>query len=426
MFKEFDKIIGYEGIKEDLKLICDVVKNYEKYEKLGVKFPGGVLLEGEPGIGKTLMAMCFIEAAGLKSFMCRKNKSDGEFVDEIKRVFDAAKAEAPSIVFLDDMDKFANEDTDHKDAEEYVTVQSCIDEVKGGKVFVIATVNDIDKIPESLQRSGRFDKHIRVAQPKGEDARKIIEHFLSQMTNIGNVKLDEVAYLLEGNSCATLETVINKAGMYAGFYNKENIEMEDIVQAYLDVKFSATKEKEQNTKEVEYIGVHEAGHAVVAEILFPQSVNLIVLKRLNMSIGMRGLVSRASDRIDLEPFKKLEYNLMIELAGKAATEVILGTVDVGCNHDLHRAFNSATELVDDVCAFGFDTFARRDSGSELANKKDYQISKVLEKYYNKTIKILENNQEFLKAISKELLERRVLLRTDIDRIKEEIPVNRVW
>lgn len=425
MLKEFDKVIGYTGIKEDLELICDIVKNYEKYEKLGVKFPGGILLKGEPGVGKSLMANCFIEAAGLKTFVCRKNKPDGEFVDEIKRIFDEAVRETPSIVFLDDMDKFANEDKYHVDAEEYVTVQSCIDEVKGKRVFVISTVNDMEKIPESLLRAGRFDKIIHVDAPEGEDAVKIVGHFLSHMPTVDNVKADVVANLLAGNSCATLETVINKAGMYAGFYGKKKIEMDDIVQAFLDVKYGVGREQEKISKEVEDIGVHEAGHAVVAEILLPESVNLIVLKRMNMRWGARGFVSRVNDRIDLDSFRKSEYDIMIGLAGKAATEVFSGSVDMGCNHDLNRVYDEVEKLVDDVCAYGFDIFVRHDSGKELKDKKDYQISKLVEGYYKKVVKILENNKEFLAEMTKELIEKRVLVRADIDRIKERVVINNV-
>ena len=245
------------------------------------------------------------------------------------------------------------------------------------------------------------------------------------MPTVDNVKADVVTNLLAGNSCATLETVINKAGMYAGFYGKKKIEMDDIVQAFLDVKYGVGREQEKLSKEVEDIGVHEAGHAVVAEILLPESVNLAVLKRMNMRWGARGFVSRVNDKIDLEPFKKSEYDIMIGLAGKAATEVLSGSVDMGCNHDLYRVYDEAAKLVDNVCAYGFDTFVRHDSGKELKDKKDYQISKLVEAYYKKVVKLLENNKEFLAEMTKELIEKRVLVRTDIDRIKERVVINNV-
>lgn len=107
---EFDKIVGYNDVKKELVRICDVIKNSEKYQALGVASLGGLLLDGVPGVGKTLMANCFIDESGLKAFVCRKNKPDGEFVNVIKSTFDEASKNAPSIVFLDDMDKFANQE----------------------------------------------------------------------------------------------------------------------------------------------------------------------------------------------------------------------------------------------------------------------------------------------------------------------------
>ena len=108
--KEFEQVIGYRTIKDELIKICDIMQNSDFYEKLGVKVPSGLLLLGEPGLGKTLMANCFIKASGRRAFVCRKDKPDGDFVKHIKSVFDEGVKNAPSIVFLDDMDKFANGD----------------------------------------------------------------------------------------------------------------------------------------------------------------------------------------------------------------------------------------------------------------------------------------------------------------------------
>ena len=105
----FDKIIGYESIKEELLQICDMMKNKDIYAKLGASLPKGVLLYGAPGLGKTLMAKCFIEECGLETFTLRKNKSQN-CAEHISQTFEKAKQHAPSVVFLDDMDKFANED----------------------------------------------------------------------------------------------------------------------------------------------------------------------------------------------------------------------------------------------------------------------------------------------------------------------------
>ena len=173
----FEKIIGDDSIKTELLQVCDMIKNREIYDKLGAKLPCGVLLYGNPGLGKSLMAKCFIKECNLKSFTLRKSKSEN-FVEYITETFNKAKENAPSIVFLDDMDKFANEDDSHSDAEEYVAVQAGIDSIKDFDVFVIATVNDMRKLPDSLTRAGRFDKNIEFYQPYYEDSLRIIEHYL--------------------------------------------------------------------------------------------------------------------------------------------------------------------------------------------------------------------------------------------------------
>ena len=145
----FDKVIGYDSIKTELLQICDMIHNKELYERLGAKLPQGLLLYGDPGLGKTLMARSFMEESGLKTYIVRRNKGDDDFIGEITETFAKARQDAPSIVFLDDMDKFANEDSNHRDAEEYVAVQAGIDEVKNCGVFVLATANETGKLPRS-------------------------------------------------------------------------------------------------------------------------------------------------------------------------------------------------------------------------------------------------------------------------------------
>ena len=144
----FDKVIGYKTIKNELLQICDMIRNKGVYEALGAKLPQGILLYGNPGLGKTLMAKCFVKESGLPAFTVRRNKGNDDFIGSITETFQKAKENAPSIVFLDDLDKFANEDDEHRDAGEYVAVQAGIDEVKHCDVFVLATANNIWKLPD--------------------------------------------------------------------------------------------------------------------------------------------------------------------------------------------------------------------------------------------------------------------------------------
>ena len=268
----FDKVIGYDAIKLEIARICDVIKNSDKYQNLGVKIPKGLLLYGEPGVGKTLIANSFIEECGKRCYVCRKNLPDDEFIKYIKKTFEDAKNNAPSLVLLDDFDKFANEDKDHKNAEEYVTIQSCIDDVKSSEVFVIATANDLHLVPNSLLRAGRFDTSIEIKAPKGLDAEMIIKHYLSGKNTVANLDVKQLARILNGMSCAELETIINQAGIYAGFENKDKIEFDDIIRACIRTIYNAPETIKNGTcEDNERTAYHEAGHAIVSQFLPTQT-----------------------------------------------------------------------------------------------------------------------------------------------------------
>lgn len=408
--KEFEKIIGYSSVKTELECICDTLRNAEKYEKLGVKTMQGILLYGMPGVGKTLMANCFAKATGRKVFLCRKDRPDGDFVNTIREVFEKAKAQAPSIVFLDDMDKFANEDERHVNAEEYVTVQSCIDDVKGCGVFVIATANDIDDLPTSLIRAGRFDKRIYVDVPKGKEAALIVRHYLSDKQYVGDIDPEEIARIMDGHSCAELENVINAAGILAGFAGKEKIDADDIFRACLRTLYDAPESNDEN-EFVEGIACHEAGHAVISEVLDEGSVTLVSLSCHDGNT--KGFSSvNTNDNYFLSK-KLMEERVIMLLGGRAATELVYGTVDVGANSDLNRAFRIVERFVDDYCAFGFDKFESHSSSDTLLENKEKCIAAEMDRYYMRAKQILAENRDFLLRLSHALVEKRMLRGSEV-------------
>ena len=414
--KEFDRIIGYASVKTELERLTDVLLNTEKYFKLGVSLPSGLLLHGEPGVGKTTLAGCFIKACGRKTFTCRKSKSNGDFLSEITRTFEEAKKAAPSIVFLDDMDKFANGDEMHRNAEEYVTVQSCIDGVKGQNVFVLATANDLNNLPHSLLRAGRFDKIIEIESPTGKEAEQIISYYLGKKRFVADVDVREIARILDGKSCADLETVINEAGILAGFAGRESIDMDDIIRACMRVIFNAPESLDNYSDEVlEKIAYHEAGHAVVAEILEPGSVNIVSVCTHDSRTG--GITSLYQSREYFTSKHYMENRVRTLLGGRAGTEVRYGEVDVGANSDINRAFGIVERFVDDYCSTGFDRFAMSDSSSATLERKEMQIYSEMERYYAETRKILIRNRELLDKLAKVLVEKKTVIAREIAAIK---------
>ncbi|MBQ3494922.1 MAG: AAA family ATPase [Clostridia bacterium] len=415
---EFDRVIGYESIKFELKRICDVLKNFDKYEKLGVTQPAGILLHGDVGLGKTLMAKCFAKESGWNVYILRKGKPNGDFVKEISKVYQTAKNNQPAIVILDDLDKYSNEDGGHRNSDEFITVQSCIDDVKGSKVFTIATANSMDFFPRSLLRSGRFDKVIEVENPKGEDCKKIIQYYLSQKKYVADLDIDEIAKILDNSSCAQLEAVVNEAGIYAGAQNKQTIDTDDMIRACMRVIFKAPETLSKNCENnIETIAYHEAGHAVINEILEPNSVNLLSVCKYEGDIG--GITS-CSQREDYFSKKKhMENRVICLLGGKAATELMFGEIDVGANSDMDRAYNIVRRFVVQYCTYGFENFE-----AFFEHNKDSETKKIvameLERYYTEAKRILANNKSFLNELTKALIEKRTLRAKDIQKIKNNL------
>ena len=415
-----DKVIGYEAVKQELRIYVDILQNPEKYVKLGVSFPSGIMLVGDPGVGKTLMAKSFIDETGCKAFTLRKDKPNGDFVNEIRKTFEAAQAidGEPVIVFLDDLDKFANEDYKHCDAEEYVTVQSCIDECKGKQIFVLATVNDKYFLPRSLRRVGRFDKEIEVEIPHGEDAKKIIKHFLQEKHVGRDVDAEEICRLLYGETCAELESIVNEAGIYAAYEGKSEINQADLIKACVRRKYDTGEDLDQCDEAlVRTVAVHEAGHVVVAEVLDPGSVAYA-------SVGMRdGSIEGNTKRIrprGCRAFKELrEHGVIYVLAGKAATEMVFGLSDMGCRADIHEAFLAVSELVESVCTVGFETYNASDPSSYVLERRDRLVAFEMERYYQMAKRIIAENRAFLDVITDALVDRKTLTYRELAKIKEQ-------
>lgn len=416
----FDKVIGYDTIKNELIQICDMINNKDKYTKLGAKLPAGVLLYGEPGLGKTLMAKCFIDECKLEAFTIRKNKSEN-FVEYIAETFKKAKEKAPAIIFLDDMDKFANEDNDRRDAEEYVAVQAGIDDVKGFDVFVFATVNEYNKLPRSLTRSGRFDRCIEVCSPNEGDCIKIISHYLENKKVDDDINIDDISKMISYSSCAELETIMNEAAIIAGYKRKEYIEMADIVSAVLKMEYNSPDDYTKMTEaELKKIAFHEAGHLVMSEILCPGSIGLASVRTSGRnSVG--GFVRRCKE------LPNAESHILVSLSGKAAVELNYGMCADGCESDIKRAFECIRYRISENGSMGFGMVDvanhRFPEASESLNSRNESIVQTeLERYFYKAKEIILKNKEFLDTIVCALIEKETLLSSDIKKIRENSSV----
>ncbi len=422
----FDKVIGYRLIKEELIWFCDMIKNKGKYEKLCVHLPRGILIYGDPGLGKTLMANCFIEESGLKSYTIRRNKGSDDFLADIEEAFRTAKKNAPSIVFLDDMDKFANEDEGHCDAAEYVAVQAGIDDVRSSDVYVLATANNIRKLPDSLLRPGRFDIQLSVEEPTESDAEKIIKYYLSDRPISHDVNMDDLSKMISYSSCAELEGILNYAGIYAASKNHDSIEMNDFVKAVLRTEYHLPDDFLDGTSDANRkVAIHEAGHIVVREYLNPNSVGFAFVAKSEDEIPT-GYV-RACKKI-----LQWDEDVFSALAGKAAVELYYSdSCTRGCVSDIAIANETIrnTMGLEALLGFGMLNFTSRafqeHSESQLA-RSEAVTQAELERYMVVTRKILLENKGLLEDVAGELLDKGVLFHSDIKRIREKyIPENSI-
>ena len=428
---KFDKIIGYSAVKKELRQIADTLKNREFYEKLGVSSPRGLLLHGEPGVGKSLMAAAVIEASGRKAFICRKDQPNGDFVKHIKETFDKAMEEAPSIVLLDDMDKFANGDERHPDAEEYVTVQSCIDNAKGKEVFVLATVNNMRCLPRSLHRAGRFDRVVEIDTPHGNDAVEIIDHYLKSKKVVADVDVKTIARIMDGRSCAELETVINEAGLYAGYKRAECITMSHLLEACLRIVYDVPVAEEDTDDfctnltdskcTVSQIVYHEAGHAVISELLCPESVTLV--SAYNRGGNKGGFTDYYNDR-SYDPLYWAKSRIVAGLGGLAANEQRFGVFDIGGSRDLDRTFDRVKDLAVERCINGFHlhNYGYGENSEQLKAAQEHVISGEVERYYRKAKEILTLNAEYFEKVAVALAQKKLLSAVDMQRIKSECKI----
>ena len=414
--ENFKEIIGYKHVKDELNRIIDCINNRNKYEKLGVKIPKNLLLYGVPGVGKTLFANAFINALNRNKYIIRKDMPNGKFVEFIKNTVKEAINNQPAVVLLDDIDKFSNNDEGHRNSDEFIVVQSLIDDCKDKDVYFIATANSLRDMPDSLLRVGRFDCKIEVESPSSYDAAKIVEHYLEGKKVDKDINYGEIAKLLDGGSCALLETIINEAGLYAGYDNNEIIRRKDIIRACLRVIYNAPESNDEISQErLEVVAYHEAGHALISEILEPHSVNLLTIENYYSDKG--GLTSSTQNDNYWYNIKYMENRIIVLLGGKAATELQFNRLDVGASRDIDRADNIINRICNQYCANNFRTYGRDYSNTSKELGEEWTAQK-LQEYYNKARDILFNNKDKLDKLARVLMDKKVLLQDDISKILE--------
>lgn len=405
----FVKIIGYDKIKTELMQISDMIHRPDAYAALGARMPKGLLLDGEPGLGKTLMAMALMEDSGLPCFTVRRCRSEEGFLKTLEETFGNAADAAPSMILLDDMDKFAKDDCS---TAEFTAVQGCMDKVWDKPVFVIATVNDADTLPDSLLRCGRFDRQIIVHRPDTEDAEEIIRHYLEKQVAAPDIAISDLAMLLVHSSCAELESALNEAAVYAAYDRSSTISAAHFIRAVLTTVHHVSPDISDADKEEQAASAwHEAGHIAVMELLAPGSVAFATLcsKRPR---DCSGFILRNS-RLDMET------SIMTLLAGKSACELQYGRMAPGCNSDIRNAAKLIREKAEELGGsgmLGMDISGRHSASEAGLLERETIVRAELERYLFEAKEMLASHRQMVQELAEALLEKQTLLHSKIQAI----------
>ncbi|MDR0979705.1 MAG: ATP-dependent zinc metalloprotease FtsH [Candidatus Nomurabacteria bacterium] len=439
---KFADIAGNENAKQDLLEVVDFLKNPKKYEALGAKIPTGLLLAGDPGTGKTLMARAVAGEAGVPFFSISGSEFAEMFVgvgaSRVRDLFSKARKNSPSIIFIDEIDAVAHKRDARGGAgrEDEQTLNQILVEMDGfdGKtgVIVIAATNRIDMLDKALLRPGRFDRHINVQLPERKDREEILEvHFKNKPH--GKVDIKSLAAKTTGLSGADLANIANEAAIIAARDGKKEIENREVVEAFEKVAIGPErKNKAMNEKERELTAYHEAGHAVVGFVL-PDSDT--VHKVTVIPRGRTGGVTWFLPPEDRSYKSIYEFKDVMARAmgGRIAESLIYGAdaVTTGAGADLKHVAEIARAMVIEE---GMSkklrnrVFPEVDSGW-LGGKK-YEYSEVTAREIDEEVEaltteatkraeaVLKANLPALKALAAELLKKETLEEDEVKAILE--------
>lgn len=353
----FKDVAGNESAKQDLEEVVDFLKEPKKYEKLGAKIPRGVLLAGDPGTGKTLMARAVAGEASVPFFSISGSEFAEMFVgvgaSRVRDLFAKAKKNAPSIIFIDEIDAVAHKRDARGGAgrEDEQTLNQILVEMDGfdndSGVIVIAATNRVDMLDKALLRPGRFDRHVNVTLPERKDRLEILNvHFKNKPVD-KSVNLDALAAKTAGSSGADLANIANEAAITAAREGHKEITNADITEAFERVAIGPErKSKVMNDQERKLTAYHEAGHAIVGHVL-PNSdpVHKVTIIPRGRTGGVTWFLP-PEDR-SYKSIYDLKDILARAMGGRIAEKLVFGpeAITTGASSDLQHVAQLSKEMI---------------------------------------------------------------------------------
>ena len=439
----FDNVAGLENAKRDLYEIVGYLKDPQHYRKLGAKIPRGILLMGPPGTGKTLLAKAVAGEANVPFFSI----SGSEFIEmfvgvgasRVRDMFESARKEAPSIIFIDEIDSIGRArgtglGGGHDEREQ--TLNQILGEMDGfdphEAVVVLAATNRPDVLDTALLRAGRFDRKITLDLPDKKARRAIIDIHAADVPLADDVDLDRISALTVGFSGADLENLVNEAALLCGRENRETVDMESLLNARDKVVLGSKRELIIGDEEKNLVAHHEAGHALVASLL-PTADPLD-----KVTIIPRGRSLGATEQIPEEEHYNLRQSYVrdrigVMLGGRVAEQLVFGEVSSGAEEDLKQATRLARHMVthwgmseklgpvafrrgEEHIFLGREMTQQRDFSEHTAQIIDDEITNLLKHIEQDITLLLEQHRAQLESLASALLEKETLEADEIQAI----------
>ncbi len=435
----FKDVAGLEGAKEEVEEIVEFLRNPDKYTSLGGKIPKGALLVGPPGTGKTLLAKAVAGEAKVPFF----SLSGSDFVEmfvgvgasRVRDLFKQAKDKSPAIIFIDEIDAIGrargkNNFTGSNDEREN-TLNQLLTEMDGfgtnTNVIVLAATNRADVLDKALMRAGRFDRQIYVDLPDIRERKEIFEVHLRPIKTAETLDLDFLAKQTPGFSGADIANVCNEAALIAARKEKKAVNKQDFLDAVDRIVGGLEKKNKIITQsEKQTIAFHEAGHATVSWMLEHAAplVKVTIVPR-GQSLGAAWYLPE--ERLIVRPDQMLD-EMCATMGGRAAEKVMFNKISTGALSDLEKVTKQARAMVtiyglnEELGNITYYDSAQSEYGftkpysEETARKIDNEISKIIEKQYQRAIALLQENKDKLTELAERLLEKEVIFKDDLEKI----------
>ena len=425
----FIDVAGLDEVKEELFEVVDFMKSPDKYIKMGAKIPKGILFYGPPGTGKTLLASAVAGETDSSFF----NVTGSEFVEKyvgvgakrVRTLFEKARKEAPSIIFIDEIDAIGARRHSESNNEKDQTLNQLLVEMDGfnkdDNIIIVGATNRLDLLDEALLRPGRFDRHIRINSPNYNSRYEILKVHTKNKPLHKDVDLKLLARKTHGFNGAHLANIANEAAIFAVRNNCSEITsyhfdkaLERVI-AGIEQKNSVLIEKEKKI-----VSYHEAGHAIVSNI-----VNICPIQKI--SIVPRGdalgyvLQLPDEDRY-IYTNEELIGKIKILLAGKAAEEIIFNHMSTGAKDDLKKV----TDIVDQmVCEYGMSKLGfmtiEGNSKSFMSQQVQKEANQIVEHCYKETLKLIKENVNDLHIVANYLHDKETMTLEELQSLIQKEP-----